>query len=250
MDTSKETDWFENWFDSKYYHILYGNRDNAEAERFMDKLIACLKPKPMCFMHDLCCGKGRHAVYLSHKGFRVTGSDLSCESIKYALQFENESLSFFVNDMRQVMRVNYFDYVFNLFTSFGYFAHPDDHNKVIAAVHTSLKPGGIFVLDYLNSEKSKKLMQAEGCIKAGGIEFHIKKRFEDKHFIKEIHFTDEGTGYRFREKVRAFTKEELEALFLKNGFELMHWKGNYELEEYTEASSDRMIAFVRKVSKP
>ena len=23
--------WFENWFDSKYYHILYNNRDDSEA---------------------------------------------------------------------------------------------------------------------------------------------------------------------------------------------------------------------------
>ena len=35
--------WFENWFDSPYYHILYKNRDKKEAEIFIDNLISHLK---------------------------------------------------------------------------------------------------------------------------------------------------------------------------------------------------------------
>ena len=31
--------WFANWFDSSYYHILYKNRDEKEAELFIDNLI-------------------------------------------------------------------------------------------------------------------------------------------------------------------------------------------------------------------
>ena len=31
--------WFSNWFNSKYYHILYNNRDNKEAEKFINNLV-------------------------------------------------------------------------------------------------------------------------------------------------------------------------------------------------------------------
>ncbi|HOM90919.1 MAG TPA: SAM-dependent methyltransferase, partial [Bacteroidia bacterium] len=31
--------WFQSWFDSPYYHILYKDRDNQEAEYFMDNLL-------------------------------------------------------------------------------------------------------------------------------------------------------------------------------------------------------------------
>ena len=30
---------FTGWFDSPYYHLLYKNRDNKEAEFFIDNLI-------------------------------------------------------------------------------------------------------------------------------------------------------------------------------------------------------------------
>ena len=34
--------WFESWFDSPYYHVLYADRDQQEAQRFIDKLMTTL----------------------------------------------------------------------------------------------------------------------------------------------------------------------------------------------------------------
>jgi SAM-dependent methyltransferase len=250
MDISKEyesdAEWFEDWFDSKYYHILYGNRDTAEAELFMENLLLFLKPPKHARIHDLCCGKGRHSVFLSSKGFEVTGSDLSAESIAYATQFENESLTFYVNDMRQLIRVNYFDYVFNLFTSFGYFKSDRDHDKVLNAVHDSLKPGGIFVMDFLNSEKMCKMLVGEETKEAEGIVFHITKSLHPGYFEKEIRFNDNGKDYRFLEKVRAFSKADFEALFARAGFTILHFKGNYILDDFDAAVSDRLIVIAQK----
>jgi SAM-dependent methyltransferase len=69
---------------------------------------------------DLACGKGRHSIYLNQLGYKVTGIDLSEQSIAHAKQFENNTLSFEVHDMTQAYPET-FDAVFNLFTSFGYF---------------------------------------------------------------------------------------------------------------------------------
>ncbi|HEV7230426.1 MAG TPA: methyltransferase domain-containing protein [Bacteroidia bacterium] len=241
-----KSEWFENWFDSKYYHILYGNRDAAEAERFMNNLLSFLQLPAGARVHDLCCGKGRHSLFLNSKGFEVTGTDLSQESISYARQFENESLSFFVSDMRQIIRINYFDCVFNLFTSFGYFHSAKEDEEVVQAVHASLKKGGLFVLDYLNSEKACKMHMGEHKKEADGIAFSIRKHLDQGYFVKDITFSDEGRNYCFQERVRAFSKADFETLFRKAGFQIRHCLGDYNMTEYDEHTSDRLILIATK----
>jgi hypothetical protein len=39
-------EWFESWFDTPYYHLLYSNRDYTEAENFITKLTAELQLPP------------------------------------------------------------------------------------------------------------------------------------------------------------------------------------------------------------
>ena len=123
-------EWFKEWFDSPYYHLLYGART----------------------MLDLGCGKGRFAKYLAHKGFDVTGVDYSPQSIAFAKAFEQENLSFYTHDMRDVFRINYFDYVLNFFTSFGYFEKPKENERTLKNVYKNLKPNGVFIIDYFNSK--------------------------------------------------------------------------------------------------
>ncbi len=76
--------WFVNWFDSPYYHVLYKNRDNQEAKYFIDNIINYLKIKNNSKIIDIACGNGRHAVYLNQLGFQVIGVDLSENNISFA----------------------------------------------------------------------------------------------------------------------------------------------------------------------
>ena len=143
--------WFKNWFNSPYYHQLYFNRDEKEAAAFINKLIEHLKPAAGNTMLDVACGKGRHSVQLANAGFNVTGIDLSEESILEALKSESENLHFYMHDMRLPFWINYFDYAFNFFTSFGYFKTFREHDNSIRTIAQSIKPNGIFVMDYLNA---------------------------------------------------------------------------------------------------
>ena len=113
--------WFKDWFNSPYYHNLYFKRDENEAAAFIDNLVNYLSPAPGSKMLDVACGRGRHSIQLAAKGFDVTGIDLSEDSINYALQFEKDNLHFYQHDMRLPFRINYYDFAFNFFTSFGYF---------------------------------------------------------------------------------------------------------------------------------
>ena len=123
---TKKTKWFEEWFDSPYYHVLYKDRDEKEAKDFILNLIHYLKPKQGSFFIDVACGKGRHSLFLNNLGYRVDGFDLSPNSIDAAKINESESLHFYINDIRKPLNVNKYDYAFNLFTSFGYFDDESD----------------------------------------------------------------------------------------------------------------------------
>ena len=59
--------WFINWFDSPYYHILYKNRDEKEAEFFIENLVQYLNLKKRSKLLDIACGKGRHVFVVEHE---------------------------------------------------------------------------------------------------------------------------------------------------------------------------------------
>jgi len=239
-------DWFENWFDSPYYHILYKHRNHKEAELFIDNLTGLLKPLNDARFLDLPCGKGRHSIYLNKKGYDVTGVDLSPESISHASQHENEKLHFFVHDMRRPFRINYFDYVLNLFTSFGYFKNERDDMAVIDAVYKALKPTGIFVLDFLNIQKIVgNLVQKESQI-IDDITFNINRKTENNFIVKDIQFSDNGKNYHFQERLKMLTLTDFEKYFSVKKLKILHLRGNYQLEQFDEQTSDRLIIIAQK----
>ena len=238
--------WFEDWFDSPYYHLLYKSRNYPEAESFIDNLLAVLKPTKDSKFLDLGCGKGRHSIYLNKKGFDATGIDLALNSINCAKQSENDHLHFYVHDMRKLFRTNYFDVVLNLFTSFGYFENNRDDSATINAVYKSLKPEGIFVLDFMNAKKVIKILPMQEVKTIEGIEFRINKSVEQNFIVKKIQFSDKGKEYNFYECVKALTLKDLEKYFSANKLKIVNLAGNYQLEEFNEATSDRLIIIAKK----
>jgi SAM-dependent methyltransferase len=246
MSDKINTEWFATWFDSPYYHTLYKHRNCGEAETFIDNLIGFLKPSPDARFLDLACGKGRHSVFLNKKGFDVTGLDLSAESIRQASEWENERLHFYVHDMRKLFRTNYFDYILNLFTSFGYFENEKDEQATIDAVAKGLKPGGIFVLDFFNSKKVMSCLKAHDDIEVNNIRFRISKKAEKGYITKQIDFTDKGKDFHFEEKVKAFSFADFERYFSTSGLKILHLWGNYELADFNIETSDRLIILAKK----
>lgn len=246
MSQIKHPEWFECWFDSPYYHVLYKNRDFTEAELFIDNLIQLLQPKKSDRFLDLGCGKGRHSIYLNKKGFDVTGIDLSEKSIASAKTSENETLHFYTHDMRKLFRTNYFDVVVNLFTSFGYFEQERDDYAVVNAACKALKPNGVFVLDFMNAKRICTTLSCQETKIVEGIEFKISKTFENNFIVKKIQFSDKGKEYHFEERVKALTLADFEKYFEANKLKIVHLRGNYKLEEFDEERSERLIIVARK----
>ena len=246
MEAESKEAWFERWFDSPYYHTLYKHRDENEARYFIENLIHHIKPRPMARMLDLACGRGRHAILLHELGFHVTGVDLSPASIAFAQQYTANGLDFAVHDMRNTLCSNVYDYVFNLFTSFGYFDSDYENLRAIDTMATALKQGGMLVLDYLNAGLIAKQRQTTEEKTIDGLHFNIRRYISEKHIVKEIAVSGNNGESHFSEQVELLQKEDFERYFSEVGLVLDSCFGDYDLNTYNLDTSPRMIFIARK----
>lgn len=244
--------WFDDWFDTPFYHLLYFDRNENEAAEFMTRLLEFLQPKTGATMLDVACGKGRHALFLSQNGFDVTGIDLSQASIAEARKFENEQLHFYQHDMRQPFRINYYDYAFNFFTSFGYFNTPREHDAAIRTMANGLVPGGTLVIDYLNVHYSENHLIPEFDKQIDGYNFHIKKWMDETHFYKkiEVEHDDFTEPHGYTEKVAKFSLGDFSEMLAFQGLQVTDVFGDYQLGTYHISQTPRMIIVAKKLQRP
>ena len=238
--TNSTKKWYASWFDTPFYHILYKDRDYAEAEAFMTTLTNYLNLPEQAKILDLACGKGRHSIFLNKLGYDVIGADLSENSIAHAKQFENDTLHFKVHNMCLPYGET-FDAVFNLFTSFGYFENESDNLSTIKAIKADLNEFGFGVIDFMNSNYVINNLVEKDTKTVDGIEFTMTRRVENGYIIKDISFTFEDEDYQFQEYVRAFTLSDFETLFEKAGVYLLDVFGDYKLNKFDANNSERLI---------
>ncbi|MCH2199372.1 MAG: methyltransferase domain-containing protein [Flavobacteriales bacterium] len=245
-------DWFFEWFNSPYYHLLYGNRSDEEAASFVQQLMRHIHQEYFeaqtvaeLSVLDLACGKGRHARAMHELGMNVMGVDLAEDSIKEAKEISSPSIAFEVADMRSFSLARNFNIVTNLFTSFGYFDDESENQQVIAQVKKHLLGNGIFVIDFLNLDWVRATLVEQEAKEAGGVSFHIRRRIEGGHILKDIEFSDKGSDYHYQERVQAIDTEQMRCLLEGEGFEIQAVYGSYALEEHS-ADSNRLIMIARK----
>ena len=241
--------WFKDWFNSPYYHQLYFNRDHQEAANFLDALIIHLKPHAGARMLDVACGKGRHSIHLAQQGFDVTGIDLSEDSIEEALENEGYNLHFYRHDMRLPFWINYFDYAFNFFTSFGYFNTRRENDNAIRTIAQSLQPNGLFVMDYLNVHFAEDNLVHQFDKEIDGINYFITKWYDETHFYKKIVVEDEALKepLQYTEKVAKFSLGDFTEMFAYQGLQIQEVFGDYNFGHYDVRKSTRLIMVAKKL---
>lgn len=238
--------WFEEWFDSPLYEKLYANRDEAEAVRVIEFLNGILELNQCARILDLGCGRGRHAITLSRKGFQVKGTDLSEQAIQTAQSKAEaaglDNVSFEVRDMRHPLPEN-FDAIVNLFTTFGYFHTDKENASVFDSVVQMLNPGGVFVLDYLNAHKVRKEYEPEEAGQFHGVEYCIKRYVQDDVIIKDIEFTgDKVNGESsYSERVKLYDLSWFQDEMEKRGLQIDYVYGDYNGGDFNAETSSRLL---------
>lgn len=238
--------WFESWFNTPYYHILYTHRDNSEARQFTDRLVEHLRPHAGMQLLDVACGKGRHSNYFAGKGFEVHGIDLSPENIRYAREHAVAGTRFSIRDMRHIGEENAYDWVVNLFTSFGYFDTVDENKKVLSEIYRALRPGGIFIFDYLNPHTVRRNLQQTTYTEKGDIRIQTRKTESEGHVIKEIYVQDGDRTLRYEEKVKLLEPSLLRRWLEETGFSIRETWGDYNLNPLLEEDSPRAVFYACK----
>jgi SAM-dependent methyltransferase len=242
----RQKEWFSEWFDSPYYHILYQHRDEDEARFFLNNLVHKLDIHEGQHLIDLACGRGRHAIYLHKLGFEVTGVDLSQASIQAASEHANDRLHFIVQDLRYLNLSKQYDIALNLFTSFGYFQHREEDLQVLKGIHGLLKTQGILVIDFFNQYKVLEQLVPHEQKRIGEIEFDIKRWFNEQFLFKQIGLKDGENRFEYVEQVQLINLDGFNEMLLEAGFEISHVFGDYALNGYNKLSSDRLIIVAKK----
>lgn len=243
-----EQAWYKDWFNSPFYHKLYFDRDELEAEAFIKKLVQHLQPAPGSRMLDVACGKGRHSKTLASLGYTVTGIDISADSIAYARQFENDHLDFFVHDMRLPFYANYFDLAFNFFTSFGYFKTRREHDDAIRTIAQSLKKGGRLVIDYLNVHYAEERLVHREEKEIDGTHYSIHRWDDETHFYKKISVSDATLKEPlvYTEKVAKFSLGDFTDMLSFQGLQVQEVFGDYDFNSYDVRKTARLIIVAEK----
>ncbi len=243
----KKEDWFKNWFDSPYYHVLYKNRDKNEANVFIQNLVNWLQLDKSSTVLDLGCGKGRHAIELKKNYKKVVGIDLSKKSIDEAIKIAPKETHFSVHDMRDFQLNESFNAIFNLFTSFGYFSSMSDNLKVLHQCNKHLKAKGLLIIDFLNAEKVKSELVQREKKTIDSITFEISKKIIANNVVKDIAFKDNGRLHNFQESVQLLSMDDFKSLFQKSNFRLLDTFGGYDLQQFNPISSKRLILVAKKL---
>lgn len=237
------TEWYEKSFGEDYL-IVYRHRDFCGARHEVEQMIGWLELPQGAKVLDLCCGMGRHSLALAEAGYKVTGVDLSETLLREArAQAGAGAVTWVQSDMRQLPLEGGFDAVVNLFTSFGYFEEDEEQVKVLREIYRMLKPGGRFIIDFLNPAYVIRHLVPHSARRDGDNLIDESRRIEDGYVKKDIILTSKGddTPRKYHERVKLYPLETFLRLIAAAGLQLEDVHGSYDEGEYDEEHSKRMI---------
>jgi SAM-dependent methyltransferase len=240
----EERAWFEKWFGEDYLS-LYPHRDRKEAESVVEFIRGRVAGKSVERVLDLACGAGRHSRALG-KYWWTTGLDLS-ESLLLVARREARDACYVRGDMRLLpFRAGSFSLVVNLFTSFGYFSDDAEHRRVLAEVAGVTTQGGTFVLDYLNAEHVTRTLEPVDERVVNGVAVEQRRAITGGGRFVEKTITLPAKGKTFVERVRLFSRSDLESMLAAAGFDVEQIFGDYAGAKWTPDSGRTMLLSVKR----
>lgn len=205
----------------RHYLRLYAHRDEADARRAAAFAVRVLALRPRARLLDLCCGAGRHLRALREAGFHAVGLDLSPELLAAAAAKGRGSVV--RGDMRALPFADAsFDAVLSFFTSFGYFLPDGENLRVFREVRRTLRPGGGFLLDFLNREYvltrglGETREEREGWVIVQRRRWCPERDTVEKDVVIHPARRPE-TRWAYRERVRLYSADQVRAFLRRAG---------------------------------
>lgn len=240
--------WYVKSFQEDYLKIYSHRTDEAAREEIKD-ITAALNMKKDSSVLDLCCGNGRHSRALAALGYRVTGIDLSqillAEAKKKATFLK---IDYICADVRDVPFIESFDYVLNLFTSFGYFDQRAENVKVFKSIHSALKRHGEFLIDFLNPSFVQRHLVPFSEREVEDLRIVETRRIMNRKVIKDIEvYQGKELKDIYKEEINLYGLNEMKQMISESGLVISNVYGDLKLSKFDALSSPRMIITGRKI---
>jgi ubiquinone/menaquinone biosynthesis C-methylase UbiE len=245
--------WFKEWFEDEAYHERYMHRNDKEAESALTRLLTKIPYSKKSRVLDCACGDGRYAAVLDRTFEKVVALDLSLHLLKKALA-RKTSIEFIRGDTRHLpFQDNSFDFIFSLFTSFGYFEKDSEHKALLDTWYRILSPDGILLLDVMNEKYIKKNLVEKSKYTSPNYFFNEERKIKELRIIKHIEIIPRADSISseqkksFYESVRIYSFEELRTMCVSSGFKIAKVFKNYRGELFLDnEKSERMIMVAQK----
>jgi len=250
--------WYEKTF-GRVYLDIYSHRDERDARRALKIIELIYSPiiekrgRRSLRILDLGSGQGRYTRLLARAGHEVVGLDLSRDLLLEARESLKKKppakgrLWYVRGDMRDIPFSRQFDLVINMFTSFGYFSEDSENRRALTAVAQALKPGGMFIIDYLNREEVLRKLVQEDSYRRDGLIIKQWRRISEDGLRVEKKVCVEGPNRRecFEESVRLYSSREMEMMLSQAGLVVASLFGDYDGAPFRDDSPRFIVAGIK-----
>jgi SAM-dependent methyltransferase len=255
MTRNRKREWFDNdSFWEELYPFMFPEQRFTATPEEIEKVLNLTKPSGKSAL-DLCCGPGRCTIALSQAGFSVTGVDKTkflLDKARERAHVAKEKIEWVQMDMRDFVRIDSFDLVLSMFTSFGYFDDKNEDLNVLHNIFNSLKSGGICLIDVMGKECLARIFQPTT----------LESLPDGTKLIQHHEIFDDWTRVRNagilirKGKVRSFkfhhtiySGQELKDRMNRVGFSDIKLYGNLDGDKYG-TNAQRLIVIARKAEYP
>jgi len=213
---------------SKYYDLLYADKDYDSEASYVDKQIKALIPWAKSIL-EFGCGTGKHGVLLKKRGFEVFGLDQSAQMIGEA---KKRGLPCKMADISDFKLKEKYDAIISLFHVVGYLTDNDHLGAMFSNAHHHLNKNGVFLFDLWYSPavyeqkattRIKKMRNKEiEVTRIADPKIDVNKNMVDVRytiFVKDL-ATNHIEEISESHPVRNFSIPEIELLAKITGFEV------------------------------
>ncbi len=232
---------------AEFYEVL--SDSNARLEREGPLLKQCLEQAPGKRVLDVACGTGLHAGFLAELDANVTAFDASPEMIEHAGDRRpHEKVTYAVCDMRDI-EGGPWDLALCLGNSITLLDSLEDVRTTMAAVHASLAPGGLFVVQIINyaAESAQqprhrietKMVDEREIVAVKNLVPHA-----DRTLLSLAFFCRQDGEYSSASETSVqmnLRREELEQAATEAGFQVKAIYGAFDRSEYVAAASPDVV---------
>jgi 2-polyprenyl-3-methyl-5-hydroxy-6-metoxy-1,4-benzoquinol methylase len=257
-DMDSPSPWWHRFFDLTYAEIGLTDADPERVATTVEFLHRVLELGEGMRVFDQCCGVGRLSLPLARRGVQVTGVDQTADYIEQAdrsARDEGLPAEFHCADAFEFVTGHACDAAVNWFTSFGYDVRDEVNARMLRCAFDSIRPGGRFVVDYLNLPKVFRRFQhrswhgadpasTDGVIVAEEPVLDFARGMIDSVWTF-LH--PDGRREQRNVSIRMYLPHEIVGLLRGCGFEDVELFGSIEGEAF-DLDTPRCIAVARKPS--